>query len=132
MRPIRVDELLNWRAHMEKCHYLGDAALVGESLRYSAHLDGELVALLSWGAASLRNGPRDCYVGWDQTTKRATLHLVVNNTRFLILPWSRHPHLASRVLAANLRRLSRDWEEVYGHRVVLAETFVSAPFGRGR
>jgi len=131
VRPIRADERLGWRAHMERFHYLGDAALVGESLRYVAHLDGELVALLSWGAASLRNGPRDRYVGWDEATKKRKLSWVVNNARFLILPWSRRPHLASRVLAANLRRLSRDWEEVYGHGVVLAETFVDLSRFRG-
>jgi len=131
VRPIREAELLSWRAHMERFHYLGDAALVGESLRYVAELDAKLVALLSWGAASLRNGPRDRYVGWDEESKRANLHLVVNNARFLILPWGRHPHLASRVLAANLRRLSRDWEAAYGHRVVLAETFVDTSRFRG-
>jgi hypothetical protein len=63
-------------------------------------------------------------VGWDEQSRRANLHRVVNNARFLILPWARRPHLASRVLAANLRHLGRDWEEAYGHRVVLAETFV--------
>ena len=131
VRPIRAEELPGWRAHMERFHYLGDAALVGESLRYLAELDGEWVALLSWGAASLRNGPRDRYVGWDEATKQAKLDRVVNNARFLILPWSRRPHLASRVLATNLRRLSRDWEEAYGHRVVLAETFVDTSRFRG-
>ena len=59
VRPIGADELLGWRAHMERYHYLGDAAVVGESLRYAALLDGELVALLGWGSASLHNGPRD-------------------------------------------------------------------------
>ena len=161
VRPMRAHEVLGWGGHMERFHYLGDAALVGESVRYMAHLDGELVALLSWGAASLRNvswsaatlrnvswgaatlrnvswgaaslrnGPRDRYVGWDEATKRAKLGLVVNNSRFLILPWARRPHLASRVLGANLRRLSVDWEEVYGHRVVLAETFVDISRFRG-
>ena len=131
VRPLRAGELLGWRAHMERFHYLGDAALVGESLRYLAQLDGELVALLSWGSASLHNGPRDGYAGWDEATRKAKLDGVVNNARFLVLPWGRHPHLASRVLAANLRRLSRDWEEVYGHRVVLAETFVDTSRFRG-
>jgi len=126
VRPVRADEVLDWRAHMERFHYLGDVALVGESLRYMAHLEGELVALLGWGAASLRNGPRERYVGWDDATKNVNLTLVVNNVRFLILPWAHRPHLASRVLGANLRRLSRDWGEVYGHRVVLAETFVDS------
>ena len=131
VRPVRAEEVLGWRAHMERFHYLGEGALVGESLRYVAHLDGEMVALLSWGAASLRNGPRDRYVGWDDASRKAKLGLVVNNARFLILPWIRHPHLASRVLAANLRRLSRDWEQVYGHRVVLAESFVDTSRFRG-
>jgi hypothetical protein len=131
VRPIRGDEVQDWRAHMERFHYLGDAALVGESLRYVAHLDGELVALLSWGAAALCNTPRDRHVGWDDATKKVNLRLVINNARFLILPWIRCPHLASRVLAANLRRLNRDWEEVYGHRVALAETFVDTARFRG-
>lgn len=116
---------------MERFHYLGDATLVGESLRYVAHLDGRLVALLCWCAASLRNGPRDRYVGWDEAIKQAKLDLVVNNARFVILPWGQQPHLASRVLGANLRRLSRDWEVVYGHPVVLAETFVDTARFRG-
>jgi hypothetical protein len=124
VRPIQAEEVLLWRAHMERFHYLGDGALVGESLRYVALLDGEMVALLSWAAASLRNGPRDRYVGWDEHSRKANLHLVVNNSRFVVLPWGRRPHLASRVLAANLRRLSRDWQELYGHGVVLAESFV--------
>ena len=122
VRPIGADELLGWRAHMERHHYLGDAAVVGESLRYAAFLDGELVALLGWGSASLHNGPRDRYIGWDPAARRSHLHLVVNNVRFLMLV--RQPHLASRVLSANLRRLSRDWQAVYGHPVVLAESFV--------
>ena len=131
VRPISAGELLDWRAHMARFHYLGDAALVGESLRYVAEFDGEWAALLSWGAASLRNAPRDRFVGWDEATQRAKLHLVINNARFLVLPWFRQPNLASRVLAANLRRLSRDWEEAYGHRVVLAETFVDRSRFRG-
>lgn len=131
VRPVHADELLLWRAHMERFHYLGDRALVGESLRYVAFVDGELVALLSWASASLRNGPRDRYVGWDEESRKANLHLVVNNSRFLLLPYRVRPNLASRVLAANLRRLSRDWQAVYGHRVVLAESFVDTARFRG-
>ena len=122
VRPIDAKELLGWRAYMERYHYLGDAAAVGESIRYAAFLEEELVALLGWSSASLCNGPRDRYLGWDVIAQRANLHLVVNNVRFLMLV--RQRHLASRVLAANLRRLSRDWQARYGHPVVLAETFV--------
>jgi len=131
VRPIETEEVLVWRAHMERFHYLGDAVLVGESLRYMAVLDGELVGLLSWAAASLRNAARDRYVSWDEQARKANLHLVVNNTRFLLLPWRVRAHLASRVLGANLRRLSRDWEEIYGHPVVLAESFVDSARFRG-
>lgn len=132
VRPIRAEERLVWRAHMERFHYLGDADLVGESLRYVALVDGELAGLLSWAAAALCNAARDHSVGWDPQSRRANLHLVVNNSRFLLLPWTRRlRHLASRVLAANLRRLSRDWEQAYGHRVVLAESFVDRSRFRG-
>jgi len=124
VRPIGADELLGWRAYMERYHYLGEAAVVGETLRYAGFLDSELVALLGWGSASLHNGPRDRYLGWEAAARRSNLHLVVNNVRFLLLPWVRQPHLASRVLGANLRRLSRDWQVTYGHPVLLAETFV--------
>lgn len=124
VRPIEAGEMLCWRAHMERFHELGDAALVGESIRYVAEQDGSWVALLGWASASLRNGPRDSYVGWDARSRAANLHRVVNNARFLILPWGRHPNMASHVLAMNLRRLSQDWNDVYGHPVTLAETFI--------
>jgi len=131
VRPICSKELPHWRAHIERFHYLGDAALVGESIRYMAYLNGELVALLSFGAAALRNAPRDRFIGWDEATKKARLHLIVNNARFLVLPSNRSHDLASRVLGATLRRLSQDWEHVYGHRVVLVETFVDTSRFRG-
>jgi hypothetical protein len=122
VRPILQPELVGWRAYMQRYHYLGDCPLVGESMRYVALLGDELVALLAWGAAALCNEPRDRYLGWDRFAKSRGLHQVVNNVRFLLLV--RVPHLASRILGANLRRLSADWEDLYGHRVVLAETFV--------
>ena len=131
VRLVRAEETSVWRAYMERFHYLGDAALVGESLRYVALLEGQVAALLSWGAAVLHNRPRDRWVGWDMETRKANLHFVANNARFLIVPWAQRPHLASCVLAANLRRLSSDWQAVYGHRVVLAESFVDPSRFRG-
>ncbi len=126
VRPIEEQERIGWDAYVRRYHYLGSAALVGETLRYAAMLDDELVALLGWGVAALHNGPRERFIGWDAATKQARLHLVVNNGRFLILPWIRQRNLASRILGANLRRLSRDWQVAYGHGVVLAETFVDS------
>lgn len=124
VRPIAAEELLGWRAYMERFHYLGDCTLVGESLRYAAIVDGELVALLSWSGAARHNRARDEYIGWDAATKVANLSGVVNNARFLILPWIDQQNLASRILGTNLRRLCADWVGRYHHPVWLAETFV--------
>jgi hypothetical protein len=131
VRPIAEEERIGFRLHMQRYHYLGFERSVGESLCYAALLGNELVALLDWGAAALRNGPRDTWLGWDANTKARRLPWVVNNRRFLVLPWVRQPHLASRILGANLRRLSRDWQAKYAHSVLLAETFVDLARFRG-
>jgi len=87
--------------------------------------------LLDWGAAVLHCGPRDRYIGWDRVTRERNLTRVVGNRRFLILPWVRVPHLASRILGANLRRLNCDWQLAYAHSLLLAETFVDTGRFRG-
>lgn len=131
LRPIEDEERDGFRLHLERFHYLGFERSVGESLGYAAFVGNELVALLDWGSAALHCGPRDRYLGWDSATRERKLGLVVNNRRFLMLPWIRQPHLASRVLGANLRRLSADWTAAYGHSVALAETFVDTTRFRG-
>jgi hypothetical protein len=131
VRPIAAEERLGWRLYVERYHYLGDRPIVGEHLLYAAVLGGELVALLGWASAALRAPLREAYVGWDETTKRRRLHFVANNIRFLILPWVRVRHLASKVLGLNLRRLSADWQTVWKHPLYLAETFVDTTRYRG-
>ncbi len=131
VRPIQEGERTLWRENMQRHHYLGEGALVGEALRYVAVAEGEPVALLGWASAARWNEPRDAWIGWDAATKQRRLRFVVNNARFLVLPWARGHNLATRVLGANLRRLSRDWETAYGHRVLLAETFVDPARFRG-
>jgi hypothetical protein len=131
VRPIEPEERDGFWLHMDRYHYLGFTKPVGESICYAALLGNELVALLVWGAAVLHNGPRDLHIGWDSATKTRRLPWVVNNRRFLVLPWIRQPHLASRILGANLRRLSRDWQATYGHPALLAETFVDTARFRG-
>ena len=126
VRPIVEQERGSWREHMECYHYLGCGRLVGESIHYVALVAGRAVGLLGWAAAALKCGVRDRYIGWDEATKAVKLGLVVNNVRFLVLPHASQKNLASQILAANLRRLSADWERKYGHRVHLAETFVDA------
>jgi len=131
VRPIAAEERLGWRLFMARYHYLGYRPPIGEHLWYAAFLDEELVALLGWAAAALHAPLRERYIGWDQPTKRRRLRLVVNNVRFLVLPWVRVKNLASKVLAITVRRLSADWEHAYGHPVHLAETFVDTARFRG-
>lgn len=131
LRLLEKSERALWQRRLAAFHYLGGASVVGESLWYEATLGEEPVAVLVWGAAALRNAPRDRYVGWDQATRIGRLSLVANNTRFLILPWVHVPNLASQILARTVRRLSADWQHVYGHPVRLAETFVDAERFRG-
>lgn len=131
VRPIRPEERFGWRLYVDRYHYLGQRPIVGEHILYAAFLDGELVALLAWASAALRVPHREAFIGWDEETKRRRLHFVTNNVRFLILPWVRVRHLASKILALNLRRLSSDWQAVWKHPVWLAETFVDTSRYRG-
>lgn len=117
------DEAL-WDYLVDTHHYLGRPWIVGACLKYLAYLDGRLVACLGWGSAAWKVACRDTAIGWDRETREANLHKVVNNVRFLVLPWVRVEHLASKVLAANLRALPCDWKSFYAQEIALAETFV--------
>ena len=113
-----------WDYLVHHHHYLGLPKLVGEHLRYLVYLNGQVAACLSWASAAWKVKARDQFIGWNEESKRKNLHLIANNTRFLIPDWIRVKQLASRVLALNLRRLSADWQRIYGHPLYLAETFV--------
>ena len=128
LRVITREEWLGWEILIDRFHYLRHRPIVGEHLRYAAYLEGQVVACLAWASAALRCPVRDRFIGWDDATRTRRLPRVVNNTRFLILPWIRVPHLASKILATTLRRLAADWQETWGHGLVLAETFVDARF----
>jgi Domain of unknown function (DUF4338)/DDE_Tnp_1-associated/Transposase DDE domain len=124
VRPVLPDERQMWDGLMSQYHYLGLKSLVGKSIRYVAEVQGRWLALLGWAASALKCQPRDTWIGWSQAIQWQRLHLIVNNSRFLILPGIHIPNLASRILSLNLRRLSKDWVHVYGHPVLIAETFV--------
>jgi hypothetical protein len=113
-----------WNEFIDRYHYLGFKTLPGAQLRYFVKADGRILALLGFGAAAWKTAPRDAYIGWDRPTRRKNLHLIVNNARFLILPWVRSKNLASRVLALAARKIPGDWHERYHYRPVLLETFV--------
>ena len=124
----RSPEARLWHELMERYHYLGNGAMAGDQLRYLCY-DGErLLAAFGFGSAALRLGPRDRLIGWTAEERQERLHLVVENRRFLVLPWVEVKGLASSLLALTARRLPRDFEERYGYRPVLLETFVE----RGR
>jgi len=89
-------------------HYLGNAQLVGEQLRYVAEYQSQWVALLAWSAAAYQLKLREAWIGWSGRQKQRRLPLVVNNSRFLILPGFHVPNLASRVMRLTVRRLSAD------------------------
>ncbi len=132
--PARVEpvagaiESRRWNAFVERHHYLGYAPLPGAQLRYFARAaDGQPLALFGFGAAAWKTAPRDRFVGWTDEHRRCNLPLVVNNARFLILPWIRIPNLASHLLAQVQRRLPDDWQRRYAIRPVLLETFCETP-----
>lgn len=131
VRPTSAEERSGVRVYLERYHYLGYQPPIGEHLFHAAFLKGELVALVGWAAAAAHAPLRERHIGWDEGQRRHRLHLVTNNVRFLVMPWVRVPHLASKVLALSLRRLSRDWTAAHGHPVHLAETFVDTARFRG-
>jgi hypothetical protein len=113
-----------WNAYVERHHYLGHELIPGAQLRYFVRCAGDILALLSFGASAWKIKPRDAFIGWSDARRREKLHLIVNNARFLILPWVSCRNLASRILALVSRRLPQDWLTHYGYRPVLLETFV--------
>lgn len=125
------DEFARCDALLVEHHYLHNATLVGEHLRYAATYKGEWLALVTFSAASYHLRYRDQFIGWSPEQRRRRLPLVVNNSRFLVLPDAHYPNLPSRLLKQVLARLCEDWLERWGHPVVLVETFVDPELFRG-
>ncbi len=116
-----------WNELMNRYHYLGAGPLCGAQIRYLIRSStGEWLGGLAFSAAAWRVEARDRWIGWSCEARRQHLHQVITNSRFLILPQWRVPHLASHGLGLALRRVSRDWQERYGYKPVLVETFVEA------
>lgn len=120
-----------WREYIHRYHYLGYKPLPGAQLRYTAMSNGDVLALLGFGAAAWKTAPRDNFIGWNHQQREKNLHLVLNNARFLILPWVRSENLASKLLSMVSKRLVEDWSVRYGYRPVLLETFVQSDRFRG-
>lgn len=112
-------------------HYLGYTQPVGEQLKYVYYARGRPVACMAWSSSPRHLGARDRFIGWSAAQRRANIHLLAYNTRFLILPWVRVPHLASHLLARTARVISADWQQLYQHPLYLLETFIDPERFRG-
>jgi hypothetical protein len=118
-----------YRSLIHEHHYLAYVQPVGEHLEYIAFSHDRPIACIGWMSAPRHIGMRDRYLGWSPDERIANLHKIAINTRFLILPWIRVPHLASHLLGQMARRISRDWQKVYSHEIVWLETFVDPERG---
>lgn len=131
VRPVRSGDEPRYQELLRQHHYLGALPKISETLWYVATWREEWVALLSFSAAALKCAVRDRWIGWNFRQRYSRLKLIVNNSRFLILPDWHRANLGSRVLALCQKRLAGDWEETFGHGVVLVETFVDPQRFRG-
>jgi hypothetical protein len=124
VRPVRPFEESHYQQQMQKHHYLGFLPKIGETLWYIASWQQQWVALLSFSAPAWKCAARDSWIGWDLRHQYDRLHLVTNNSRFLILPEYHVANLASRILSLSQKRLPVDWQQSFGHPLLLLETFV--------
>ena len=137
LRPIELQQVRRtgdeplFNSLIEHHHYLGYEQPVGEHLKYLVWAQGRPIACMAWSSAPRHLGSRDRYIGWSMEARKRNIRLIAYNTRFLILPWVRTPHLASHILSRVTGSLSRDWEQMYGHPIYFAETFIDPERFRG-
>ena len=121
-----------WNEMMSRHHYLGAGPLCGAQIRYLVYSASYgYVGGLAFSSAAWRLEARDNWIGWSDEARQQNLSRVVSNSRFLIVPYVKAPHLASHVLGMVLRRLRADWMERYGEDPVLVETFIEKQRYRG-
>ena len=131
LRLITPEERQQFDEQMVRGHYLHNVKIVGEQLRYVAEYRGQWVALMIWSAGAYKLKLREEWIGWSDRQKQRRLPLVVNNSRFFIPEAYHVPNLASKVMKRVLGRLSDDWQQAYGHGVLIAETFVDPSLFQG-
>jgi hypothetical protein len=129
-----LDQRLLFRELVGRHHYLGHKVPFGAHLRYLLYAcrpERAVLGCIQFSSAAWRMAVRDAWIGWDDATRQRKLPQVVNNSRFLILPWVRVKNLASRVLSLAVRRMAADWPKRYGIEVLLVETLVDTSRFRG-
>jgi hypothetical protein len=113
-----------WNELIERYHYLGYRRHGGAQMRFFVYAGNHLVALLGFSAAAWRVAPRDAFIGWNDVQRQKHLYRVVDNSRFLILPWIQSKNLASRILSYTARKLPHYWQKRYHYKPLLLETFI--------
>lgn len=136
VRPIRLVRVTGagraasvaWNAFIARWHYLGYTPLIGAQMRYAVQdRQGRPLAMLGFSAAAWKTAPRDAFIGWSPEVRERNLYRVINNARYLIMPWVRIPNLASHILSTVRSQLPQDWYTQYRVTPVLMETFVETP-----
>jgi hypothetical protein len=127
LEPVNQKSTSLWNELIDRYHYLGYRRTGGAQMRFFVRCGEKLLALLGFSAAAWRVAPRDNFIGWSESARKAHLHYVVDNSRFLILPWVHSKNLASRILSTAARQLPDLWHERYHYRPLLLETFVETP-----
>ena len=137
LRPVEIQQVRRtndeplFNSLMEQYHYLHYEQPVGEHLKFLVWAQGRPLACLAWSSAPRHLGSRDRYIGWSAEARRRHIRFIAYNTRYLLLPWVRVPHLASHILGKMTNQLSQHWERMYGHPVYFAETFIDPGRFRG-
>ena len=126
VRLAQAHERMQWDGTVDRYHYLGFKRFAGRGLRYIVEWRGLWIALAGWQSGAFKSRHRDRWIGWSAQLQFQRLHLIANNTRFVILgARGIFPCLASFAMAAMLRRLGDDWQSCYGHPMLIAESFVN-------
>lgn len=131
LQPVQSIDQERFQSLMKAHHYLGALPKIGHTLWYVASLHNEWLALISFSAAAWKCAARDQWIGWSYRVQYDRLHLIANNSRFLILPEHHYPNLASRILSLCERRISQDWQQHFGYPLLLLETFVDPQLFHG-
>ena len=134
IRVIEAEEEIGrFNELLKQKHYIGEAKPAGDFLRQVVEDEqGQWLGLLAWGSACYRLKDRDVWIGWNNTQRAERQKLVVQNRRYLLLnERGERPNLGSQALALAMRELAGQWEERFGYRVVLAETFTDMELFEG-
>ncbi len=120
-----------WNEHIERYHYLGFTPLPGAQIRYLITCRSGLLSVMGFGACAWQCEDRDKWIGWTHSQRKKHLSLIINNARFLVLPWVKSKNLASKLLSLIAQRIGDDWISLYGYSPVLMETFVDSTRYKG-